>query len=382
MGRGNQVLATGAAQRATGGLATRIERRTCPVADPRIAPHAERPFLTGVWRYPVLEAGLALTIGPVVAVAVSGPTSRLVQGAAGDPFCYLAGCLSAGDRGLLAGTWPGVLRYLTWSPVGGGDPGHHVGSVPWPERFARRDQPGRTRRTGRGMALYAPPATPKRRCDRATHPRRRQRSRAVNPVPAGAMVWTAAPLALFASRAMTPPKTVPSSCTRPGCTGSENATRPSSASISRMPAYRSTGAAGISPLSCATRISRPLSRWSRVAPTGATCGTGSPNMAPVPGGRIWGGDPTAGRGAMAPGANRKYRDVLWASGRPPLTGHQPFGESVALVRVNDLAAPGDLRPAGGRLAEHRYRKLGRGASASGGQRRHNRVQMRHVEQES
>src|SRR5215471_13546140 len=110
MGRGNQVLATGAAQRATGGLATRIERRTCPVADPRIAPHAERPFLTGVWRYPVLEAGLALTIGPVVAVAVSGPTSRLVQGAAGDPFCYLAGCLSAGDRGLFS-------RYLARGPA-------------------------------------------------------------------------------------------------------------------------------------------------------------------------------------------------------------------------------------------------------------------------
>jgi len=36
-------------------------------------------FLTGVWRYSVLQAGLALTIGPVVAVAVAGPTSRLVQ---------------------------------------------------------------------------------------------------------------------------------------------------------------------------------------------------------------------------------------------------------------------------------------------------------------
>ena len=36
-------------------------------------------FLTGLWRYSVLEAGLALTIGPVVAVAVAGPTSRLAQ---------------------------------------------------------------------------------------------------------------------------------------------------------------------------------------------------------------------------------------------------------------------------------------------------------------
>jgi len=36
-------------------------------------------FLTGVWRYSVLQAGLALTIGPVVAVVVAGPASRLAQ---------------------------------------------------------------------------------------------------------------------------------------------------------------------------------------------------------------------------------------------------------------------------------------------------------------
>jgi len=36
-------------------------------------------FLTGVWRYSALQAGLALTVGPVVAVAVAGPASRLAQ---------------------------------------------------------------------------------------------------------------------------------------------------------------------------------------------------------------------------------------------------------------------------------------------------------------
>src|SRR6516165_5661673 len=36
-------------------------------------------FLTGLWHYSVLAAGLALTIGPVVAVAVAGPASRLAQ---------------------------------------------------------------------------------------------------------------------------------------------------------------------------------------------------------------------------------------------------------------------------------------------------------------
>ncbi len=36
-------------------------------------------FLTGVWGYSVLQAGLALTVGPVVAAVVAGPTSRLAQ---------------------------------------------------------------------------------------------------------------------------------------------------------------------------------------------------------------------------------------------------------------------------------------------------------------
>ncbi|CAA9478321.1 MAG: GTP-binding and nucleic acid-binding protein YchF, partial [uncultured Solirubrobacteraceae bacterium] len=36
-------------------------------------------FLTGVWRYSVLEAGLAVTPGPFVAAAVAGPGSRLAE---------------------------------------------------------------------------------------------------------------------------------------------------------------------------------------------------------------------------------------------------------------------------------------------------------------
>jgi len=36
-------------------------------------------FLTGVWRYSILDAGLALTPGPFVAIAVAGPASRLVE---------------------------------------------------------------------------------------------------------------------------------------------------------------------------------------------------------------------------------------------------------------------------------------------------------------
>jgi NTE family protein len=36
-------------------------------------------FLTGVWRYSVLEAGLAITPGPFVAAAVAGPASRMAE---------------------------------------------------------------------------------------------------------------------------------------------------------------------------------------------------------------------------------------------------------------------------------------------------------------
>ncbi len=36
-------------------------------------------FLTGVWQYTVLEAGLAITPGPFVAAAIAGPTSRMAE---------------------------------------------------------------------------------------------------------------------------------------------------------------------------------------------------------------------------------------------------------------------------------------------------------------
>src|SRR5438067_10482562 len=35
-------------------------------------------FLTSVWRYSILDAGLALMPGPFTAIAVAGPSSRLV----------------------------------------------------------------------------------------------------------------------------------------------------------------------------------------------------------------------------------------------------------------------------------------------------------------
>jgi NTE family protein len=53
-------------------------------------------FLTGLWRYSVLQAGLALTVGPVVAVVVAGPTSRLVQRIGPRPVLVAGGLLWGG----------------------------------------------------------------------------------------------------------------------------------------------------------------------------------------------------------------------------------------------------------------------------------------------
>jgi len=53
-------------------------------------------FLTGVWRYSVLQAGLALTAGPVVAVVVAGPASRLAQRIGPRPVLVAGGLLWGG----------------------------------------------------------------------------------------------------------------------------------------------------------------------------------------------------------------------------------------------------------------------------------------------
>ncbi len=53
-------------------------------------------FLTGVWQYSVLKAGLALTPGPFVAAAVAGPTSRLVTRIGHRPVLVAGGLIWGG----------------------------------------------------------------------------------------------------------------------------------------------------------------------------------------------------------------------------------------------------------------------------------------------
>src|SRR3954452_9932786 len=50
-------------------------------------------FLTAVWHYSVLEAGLALTPGPFIAAAVAGPTSNLVTRIGARPVLVAGGLL-------------------------------------------------------------------------------------------------------------------------------------------------------------------------------------------------------------------------------------------------------------------------------------------------
>jgi EmrB/QacA subfamily drug resistance transporter len=104
-------------------------------------------FLTSVWRYSVLTAGLALTPGPFTAMAVAGPASRLVE-RAGHRVVVVPGALiwaagmayfatTLGVRPDFLGRWlPGMLILgvgagLTFPTLSGAA----VGSVPGP-RFA------------------------------------------------------------------------------------------------------------------------------------------------------------------------------------------------------------------------------------------------------
>jgi NTE family protein len=59
-------------------------------------------FLTGVWRYSVLEAGLAITPGPFVAAAVAGPSSRLAERYGHRTVLFVGGLV-----------WGGAVLWLT-----------------------------------------------------------------------------------------------------------------------------------------------------------------------------------------------------------------------------------------------------------------------------
>lgn len=53
-------------------------------------------FLVGIWRYSILDAGLAITPGPLVAAAVAGPTSRLARRLGHRPVLVAGGLIWAG----------------------------------------------------------------------------------------------------------------------------------------------------------------------------------------------------------------------------------------------------------------------------------------------
>jgi NTE family protein len=74
-------------------------------------------FLTGIWHYSVLQAGLSLTPGPFVAAAIAGPTSRLVERIGHRPVLVAGGIIWGGAVFWLVervGTTPNFLG--EWLP--------------------------------------------------------------------------------------------------------------------------------------------------------------------------------------------------------------------------------------------------------------------------
>jgi NTE family protein len=104
-------------------------------------------FLTSVWRYSILEAGLALAPGPIVAIAIAGPGSRLVERLGHRRIAVPGALIWAGGMVYFATTLGVEPNFLGgWLPgmailgVGAGLTfptlsGAAVGSVPGP-RFA------------------------------------------------------------------------------------------------------------------------------------------------------------------------------------------------------------------------------------------------------
>src|SRR5262249_45160058 len=60
-------------------------------------------FLTSVWPYSILPTGLALTAGPLVAVAVAGPASKLAQRIGHRPVLVAGGLIWSGAVTWLVG---------------------------------------------------------------------------------------------------------------------------------------------------------------------------------------------------------------------------------------------------------------------------------------
>ena len=121
-------------------------------------------FLTSVWGYSVLEAGLALTPGPFIAAAVAGPVGRLAQrhdlrpfiaggaliwGAGALMYARLvgrippssaSGCPRRSWSGRAAGSPSRRSRARPWHPRPGGALPPRRASTRWPGSWARRSE--------------------------------------------------------------------------------------------------------------------------------------------------------------------------------------------------------------------------------------------------
>ena len=130
-------------------------------------------FLTSVWHYSTLQAGMAITPGPLLVAALSGPSGRLAARVGYGPV-LVAGGLTFAAGLLFYVTIVGVeAHYLThWLPgcAAGRPRRRHV--LPGAERRRRgRAAAGALRHRWR----HQPDGPPDRRGPRGGHPHRRRR---------------------------------------------------------------------------------------------------------------------------------------------------------------------------------------------------------------
>ncbi len=116
-------------------------------------------FLTGVWRYSILRAGLALTPGPFTAMAVAIPASRLVDRVGHRRVVVPGALVWAAGMAYFATTLGARADFLGKLAAGDADPGHRRGpQLPHAERRGGGLCAGAALRARHGAQLGLAPA--------------------------------------------------------------------------------------------------------------------------------------------------------------------------------------------------------------------------------
>ena len=99
-------------------------------------------FLTSVWHYSILKAGLAVTPGPLVVAVVSGPAGKLAGRVGFRPVLLAGFAVFVSGLGWYARRWPEPDYLAVWLP---GTLSSASGSASPSRCSARRPSPASTR---------------------------------------------------------------------------------------------------------------------------------------------------------------------------------------------------------------------------------------------